>query len=64
MPPQAQAVLWYNPLIHAVGLTRAGLYSGYDAHYVSPLYVLGVAGSLFVVGAYLLRRHGSRLLER
>ena len=32
--------------------------------YVSPLYVLGIAGSLFVVGAYLLRRHGSRLLER
>ena len=64
MPPQAQAVLWYNPLIHGVGLTRTGLYSGDNAYYVSPPYVLGVAGSLFVVGAYLLRRHGSRLLER
>ena len=40
LPPQAQAILWYNPLVHAVGLMRAGFYGGYDAAYVSPLYVL------------------------
>jgi capsular polysaccharide transport system permease protein len=63
LPPQAQAILWYNPLIHAVGLMRAGFYGGYDASYVSPAYVLGFAGTCFLIGAYLLRRHTSVLLE-
>ena len=30
LPPEAQAVLWYNPLIHAIGLTRSGFYAGYE----------------------------------
>jgi capsular polysaccharide transport system permease protein len=64
LPPQAQAVLWYNPLIHAVGLMRSGFYGAYDASYVQPLYVLGLAGGLFVVGAFLLRRHAVALLEK
>ena len=64
LPPQAQAVLWYNPLVHGIGLTRSGFYSGYEPITSRPPTSLGVAGSLFVVGAYLLRRHRSRLLER
>jgi capsular polysaccharide transport system permease protein len=64
LPPQAQAVLWYNPLVHGVGLVRSGFYSGYDASYVAPLYVLGISLGCFLVGAYLLRRHRSFLLER
>jgi capsular polysaccharide transport system permease protein len=63
LPPQAQTVLWYNPLIHAVGLVRSGFYGGYDAHYVSPGYVLSIAGISFLIGAYLLRRHTTALLE-
>lgn len=63
LPPQGQAAIWWNPLIHAVGLMRAGFYSGYEADYVSPLYIFGLSGSLFVVGAYLLRRHAITLLE-
>jgi capsular polysaccharide transport system permease protein len=64
LPAQAQAVLWYNPLIHAVGLMRSGFYGSYNASYVEPLYVIGLSGSLFVVGAFLLRRHAVALLER
>ncbi len=64
LPPQAQAVLWYNPLLHAIGLIRSGLFSGYKPIYISPLYVLGIAGTCFVIGAYLVRRHRSFLLER
>ena len=45
LPPQAQAMLWCNPLIHVVGLMRVGFYAGYEPIYVSPLYVLGIAGS-------------------
>ena len=63
LPPQAQAVLWYNPLLHAVGLMRSGFYGGYDAYYVSPGYVLTIAGTSFLIGAYLLRRHAMALLE-
>jgi capsular polysaccharide transport system permease protein len=63
LPPQAQAILWWNPLIHAVGLMRAGFYGGYDAAYVAPLYVIGLGLGLFVVGGYLLRRHAVTLIE-
>jgi capsular polysaccharide transport system permease protein len=63
LPPQAQRLMWYNPLCHGIGMVRSGFYSGYDALYVSPLYVLGVALSSFLVGAYLLRRHRTALLE-
>lgn len=63
-PPEFQAVLWWNPLVHVIGLMRSGFYGTYDAAYVSVPYVLGIALSLFVVGAYLLRRHESLLLEQ
>lgn len=63
LPMAAQDVLWWNPLIHVVGLMRAGFYGSYEAEYASPLYVLGVSGILFVIGAYLLRRHASVLIE-
>ncbi len=33
-------LLWWNPLVHIVGLVRLGLYPGYDAAYVSPAYLL------------------------
>jgi capsular polysaccharide transport system permease protein len=64
VPPEFQAILWWNPLIHVIGLMRAGFYASYEAHYVSVAYVLGLGLGLFVVGAYLLRRHESTLIER
>ncbi len=63
LPTAAQDVLWWNPLIHVVGLMRAGFYGSYEAGYASPLYALGFAGILFVIGAYLLVRHASFLIE-
>jgi capsular polysaccharide transport system permease protein len=64
LPPGTQKILWYNPLFHPIGMVRGGFYPGYEPLYVSPLYVLTIAGTTFVVGAYLLRRHASALLER
>ena len=64
LPVQVQAVLWYNPLVHIVGLMRSGFYGTYDADYASPLYVLGFALVPFVIGAYLLRRHETALIEQ
>lgn len=63
MPRQLQEILWYNPLLHCIGLVRSGFYGGYEALYVAPGYVLVLAGTSFLVGAYLLRRHTSVLLE-
>ena len=56
-------MLWWNPLVHTVALMRAGFYGSYEPDYASPAYVLGIALSLFVIGAYLLRRHASWLME-
>ena len=64
LPEKAQAVLWYNPLIHGVGLMRGGLYLGLRSPLRQPGLRVGIALGSFVVGAYLLRRHSSRLLER
>ena len=62
-PPAFQHIMWWNPLVHGVALVRAGFYGSYDPYYVSIPYVLAVSGSLFVIGAYLLRRHASWLIE-
>ena len=64
MPGQLQDVLWFNPLLHCIAYVRSGFYGGYDPDYVSPLYVLAVSGAPFVLGAYLLRRHASALIEK
>ena len=61
--PTFQSVMWWNPLVHSVALTRSGFYGSYDPYYVSIPYVLAIAVSCFVVGAYLLRRHASWLME-
>lgn len=63
-PPAFQKVLWYNPLSQVIGEMRAGFYGAYRADYVSELYVFGIGLSLFVIGAYLLRRHAGYLIEQ
>jgi capsular polysaccharide transport system permease protein len=56
--------LWYNPLVHVVGLVRRGFYPGYDATYVSVPYVVGVALGALVLGLLLLRGDHRELLDR
>jgi capsular polysaccharide transport system permease protein len=64
VPKAFQAVLWWNPIVHIVGVMRSGFYGSYEAHYVSLPYVMGIGLGTFVIGAYLLRRHESALIER
>jgi capsular polysaccharide transport system permease protein len=64
VPAAFQQVLWYNPLVHVVGMMRSGFYGVYRDEYISVPYVLGLALVTFVVGAWLLRRHASHLIER
>ena len=63
-PAAFQAVLWYNPLVHVIGLMRAGIFGVYDPQFISLPYVLGISGLLFMTGAWLARRHASYLIEQ
>lgn len=64
MPARAQEVLWWNPLIHCVGLIRDGVYQTYDASYVAPMLVIAVSLLTLCFGLLLLSRHYQRLMER
>ncbi len=56
--------LWYNPLVHVIGLMRRGFYGTYDATYASPLFVIAVSLVCMAAGLLLLRRQYQDLLTR
>lgn len=64
IPQPYREYVWYNPLVHLTGRMRSGFYGTYDASYVSPVYVLGIAMLCFAIGLVLLRRHYQDLLTR
>lgn len=64
MPGWAREWLWYNPIIHVVGIMRHGVYSTYHAAYVSVPYVLGFSLLTGLAGLILLYRDRYSLLER
>lgn len=63
MPGPVQNILWYNPLIHVVGLMRTGFYPAYDASYVSELYVFGMGMFYVTVGFFLVYSNKTFLIE-
>lgn len=63
LPLFAREILWWNPLVHLVGLMRQGFYPVYDGSYISSGYVLALALAFMVVGVVLVTRFGARLLE-
>lgn len=64
LPDWARDWLWYNPIVHTVGMMRHGFYSTYHATYVSPAYVIAVSLLTGTVGLVLLYSHRHDLLER
>lgn len=62
MPAWAREWLWYNPIVHLVGMMRHGFYSTYHASYVSPGYVIFVSALCMGFGLLLLRAHHRTLL--
>nr|WP_169618089.1 ABC transporter permease [Ruegeria sp. PR1b] len=64
LPPQAQNLIWYNPLIHIIGLFRAGIYPTYSAAYVEPLYVILLSLVLLALGLVLMGRYHREVLNR
>ncbi|MFK7940761.1 MAG: ABC transporter permease [Roseovarius sp.] len=57
IPQPYRDYLWWNPLIHVVGMVRKGMYATYDASYASPLYVFAISLVTFCLGLLLLRRY-------
>jgi capsular polysaccharide transport system permease protein len=64
VPQTFQHVLWYNPVVHVIAVMRSGFFGAYDPQFVSYPYVIGLSLGFFVIGAYLIRRHESFLLEQ
>ena len=64
LPPMAQDILWYNPLIHITGLMRSGFYPTYTAAYTSSAFVLTIAMILLAFGLVLMGRYHRVILNR
>lgn len=63
IPEPYRSYLWYNPLIHVVGMMRDAFFPSYHATYVSPVYVFGLSLSLTVFGLVFLARYHRDLLN-
>lgn len=63
LPSAAQSILWFNPVIHAIGEVRRGFYSTYDPAYISQTYVYAVALTGLAFALMLLKRHYKWILE-
>lgn len=63
LPPAVKEVLWWNPIVHIVGLIRAGVYPSYDPAHVAPEYVCALSVTFLVTGLWLLCRRAHRIAE-
>lgn len=63
VPQPFQDLLWWNPLVHVIGLIRKGVYSTYDASYASPTYVISVSAVCFGMGLITLRRYNRDIIN-
>jgi capsular polysaccharide transport system permease protein len=63
LPNEAQALLWWNPLIHIVGCARTAFYPTYDGAYVMLGYPIAIGAFCFILGMALLMRHRSFVIE-
>lgn len=63
IPDRFQAILWYNPIVHFVGLTRIGFYPTYGGNYISISYVVVFALVILVFGLLLLRKFHQKIMR-
>ncbi|WP_243694422.1 ABC transporter permease [Shimia isoporae] len=64
VPPPYSDYLWFNPLIHIVGMIRSSIFFNYDAAYVSPLYVICFSALPLLIGMTFLHKNSRDLLYR
>jgi capsular polysaccharide transport system permease protein len=63
LPRAVREVLWWNPLVHLVGLMRSGFYPIYDDSHVSIVYPLAIGLGLTTLGLALMPVCAARLQE-
>lgn len=64
IPEQYAKYLWYNPIIHIVGLMRDGYYPFYHPTYVSIFYPMMVGLVTLMAGLFLLRRYHRDMMDK
>lgn len=64
VPQPWSDILWYNPLVHVMGLMRDGYYPYYNPSYTSVLYPSAVGAILTIVGLFLLNRYHRDILDK
>lgn len=64
LPQQAQAVIWWNPLVHVTGLFRTGVFPTYYPQYISPAYVFGVSFVTLAFGLLFLSAYHSQIINK
>lgn len=64
MPPAAQNILWWNPVMHVTGIVRTGFYPSYEASYASLEYGFGLGLGLIMIGLLFLRAYYEKILNR
>ena len=63
VPDSFRDILWYNPLIHIIGIMRTGFYPIYDASYASTFYIFSWALISLYFGILLLFKYNRDLLN-
>lgn len=63
LPEWVQDILWYNPLVHVVGLARTGFYSVYDGDYIFVPFPILIGSVTLFLGFALLRRFARDLMN-
>jgi capsular polysaccharide transport system permease protein len=56
LPYWVQDILWFNPIVHCVGLVRAGMFTTYEGTYISIAYPMAVGFGFLLLGLVGLRR--------
>lgn len=64
VPQPYSDYLWFNPLIHVVGMMRDGYYPFYHPNYLSVAYVMAVGSVTGLTGLFLLHRYHRTILDK
>ena len=64
VPKPLQSWLEWNPLFHVTGAMRTAMYPTYEPHYLSPVYVFGLALAVALIGASMLHRYHEEILQK
>lgn len=64
LPDNVFQYMWWNPMVHTVGMMRHAVYPTYDASYINYGYAFLFAGVTFTLGLVGLHRYVFDALER